>query len=386
MKTQIVLVGHQLAPLYFTVREFKPEKLILIHSSDTKAIAVRLADACSIKLKKSLPQPLVVEYCLVNPFHPNTLFSRAQKLLSELEAASTVVNYTGGTKLMSIAFYQAFSHSGADLYYVDTQHHNYLHTKNGEHNQENFHLGLDFNEFFRLIETTDFDYVESKNVQKRRALTLHVWKWMIAKKDSQARLFKIWRNKLVETDHPEKVDAIKLFPNQTWGPLHVGTENQKGKWVPKIEFEGSALEGRKMLFWVSYFTGGWYEELCFLALKETKLFDDIKINVVFKTRSGKSEPFSIKNEVDIWAIKNGVPYLFECKGGKMVLHDLNNIETRGKSYGGLFVQNYLISPKKPVDVNHLEKLNDYKIINLNTNGIQADFPKLVAYFKEQIES
>lgn len=384
MKTQIILVGHQLAPLYFTVREFKPEKLILIHSSDTKTIADRLAAACSTKLEKSLPKPLVVKYCQVNPFNPNTLFSRAQKLLSELDAASTVVNYTGGTKLMSIAFYQAFSHAGADLYYVDTQHHNYLHTKNGEHNKENFHLELDFNEFFRLIETTDFDYAESNNVFKRRALTLHVWKWIMDKKDSQARLFRIWRDTLVKTDHPEEVDAYKLFPDQTWGSLHIGRENKNGKWVPKIEFEGSALEGRKMVSWVSYFTGGWYEELCFLALKETKLFDDIKLNVVFKTRAGKREPFSIKNEVDIWAIKNGVPYMFECKGGKIGLHDLNNIETRGKSYGGLFGKNYLISPKKPKDDNHLEKLNDYKIINLNTNGLHADFSKLVAYFKQQL--
>jgi len=112
---------------------------------------------------------------------------------------------------------------------------------------------------------------------------------------------------------------------------------------------------KKPDFWHYYFTGGWFEYWVWQQLTDNGEYDDVRCNVKVHTnfngnahrdarlRVSTIPRHEIKNEIDVLAIRNGVPVFIECKAGKITAATVNNLYSMAERYGGRYAQKLLIS-------------------------------------------
>src|SRR5438128_1073981 len=95
MKHQISLVGGQLIPVYMGIKEFNPEKVHFIVSSESeRSLSV---------LKPLLGNSKLTEY-KCNPFDFFAIKAICERIISKLPTGDSITfNLTGGTKIMVLA-------------------------------------------------------------------------------------------------------------------------------------------------------------------------------------------------------------------------------------------------------------------------------------------
>ena len=146
MPTLITLISGQLAPNLYSVLHLKPEKVILVHTKDTRGEAEHFKE---LVLKRYGVQSAELYEC--SPYDPEKLQNQATYLCEKLNGENNLIlNYTGGTKPMSIHFYQVFKNRGAGLIYVDTQQETFWWTRNGHNEKEDVNIQLDLPALFLL--------------------------------------------------------------------------------------------------------------------------------------------------------------------------------------------------------------------------------------------
>jgi len=97
-ETLVMLVGGNPLPNYIVAMHFKPEKIILVHTGETKKVAKNLEGVLGDVLGK---QTLVQLSELKHPKNPSEIRRKAKEIL---EGHNVRMDYTGGTKLMAAQF------------------------------------------------------------------------------------------------------------------------------------------------------------------------------------------------------------------------------------------------------------------------------------------
>lgn len=113
MTTIISLIGEQNLPNLLPILYLKPAQVILVYTSFTKDTAVRL--------NRLLEGKVNVDSIPVNAYDidqtQRTILEKARPFTS----SEILVNITGGTKLMSLAAYQAARELNAPLFYLQSE-------------------------------------------------------------------------------------------------------------------------------------------------------------------------------------------------------------------------------------------------------------------------
>lgn len=115
MTTIISLIGEQNIPNLLPILHRQPERVILVYTDFTAETAVRLTKLIQSKVKADVIQLVVDAYNIDQT--KNDILTATRSFLP----ADILVNFTGGTKMMSLAAYQAAADLNAPIFYVQSQ-------------------------------------------------------------------------------------------------------------------------------------------------------------------------------------------------------------------------------------------------------------------------
>lgn len=116
--THLILVSAQPIPNITPMLDdaVKPKKIVMLVSPDMQARARALANIFK-------PRGIDVESCsITDPWDAEQISDKVLDILCHYPDGDIALNATGGTKLMSIAAYEAFRSEKAPIYYVHPRH------------------------------------------------------------------------------------------------------------------------------------------------------------------------------------------------------------------------------------------------------------------------
>lgn len=307
MKILINLISGQTYPNYFAFLYSDPHKIINLYSEDTIKALENLNSL--IKSKKNVD----IEDIKVNPFDYNNIYSVCDSLNLRHNNDEIILNYTGGTKIMSLAAYEFFKQFNRELIYFNSQSNTIIITNKNNKNAPVVTQPMNFNtinveEHLKLNGfSISIQKVDYSDVKKRIDLTEFIFKLLLKtyKKGGLKKLLNVRHN--IESYIPESYDQKKLLGNSN-------------------EIKQYYSLGR----------GGWFEEFTFNELYKLNYFDSISLNLKVNTEN-------CENEFDVYALKNGNLYLFECKVGQTINNfNLSKIKENALRCGGKFAKCFLV--------------------------------------------
>lgn len=363
MSILICLIGGQQAPNLFSVLRCSPERIILVHTEDSRDEADRLR---SFLKSRQVEQ---IQLFKVDPYHPRLIHQAAEQLKQQLGSREIILNYTGGTKPIAIGFYEVFRSN--QLVYVDTQTETFWWGEADRLKEEPIDLKPDLPELLHL-EGADIRSVEDHN----RLLEF---------KDLTEYLYRVRRDNL------EANEKLKLFNQHA---VAARVENDPHSWKPdyddgrlrvqeidpqkiEVSFDGHRFEMKKKDSWLTYFTGGWFEQWVYHRLYDTGEYDDVRCNITFRSENTSRDGLNTKNEIDVAAIRNGIPVFVECKTGGVQQSHITNLYAVKQHYGSTYTLPVMVMLQPRVDRVLQEKMRDYGIrLIRGGDNLETEFDQL----------
>lgn len=361
--TLICLISGQLMPNLFSVILLKPEEVILVHTIDSKEEALFFS-AFIKKQKYGVIKTTLLE---VKPFNPVEIKNAALSLLNTIKSEykdlkEFTLNYTGGTKPMSIEFVSAFNGSGVKLVYIDTQQETCWWSNDGNIKEEPLKVKLNIPEVFSLARGAILGQEQESLIGTLSGLTNYLLKKRSNQKFKSTTLGK-WilacvklQLEMTGRNKSEKMNAWK--PKFNDERLIVHFDAIKSSHI-NVHFDGVEFIFKKKEFWLSYFTGGWFEHYVYTTLKKTGVYDDLRCNLRIKTNDPNDS--KLKNEIDVVAVKNGIPIFVECKTGLVTQKSITNLKTATEIYGGRYGEAVIVALSSNIAPAILEKIEENKI-------------------------
>lgn len=382
--TLITLISGQLMPNLFSVIMLKPEKVVLVHTIDSKEDAVFFSEFIKNQ-KYGVSETDLIE---VEPFNPEELIQSASRTLEKIKATeapsdSVVLNYTAGTKPMSIAFYTIFKEAGARLLYIDTQQETCWWTKREEIQEQRLQIKLNIPEVVSLKRGKILVPMEDEERIIHTLRELTTWVYLQKKKNrGSSTKFSRWISGCVDLqqslNNRNKAEKLQRWkPTLNFGFLSLKYDTSKPA-LMNVKFRGNSLPYCNKEFWLTYFTGGWFEHYVFKMLNETDSYDDVRCNIKLKTNDDQNP--QLKNEIDVMAVKNGIPLFIECKTGLVNQKSITNLKTVSEMYGGRYGEAVLVALHPKISPAVREKIKDYGIHLIEQpNNIEKELPALHEY-------
>jgi len=333
--TLICLISGQLQPNLFSLILLKPQKVVLICTVDTKESAVHFEQV--IRAHQYGTQDITI--IPTDPFNFKKIRVTASELADKLEQDESikhdeiVLNRTAGTKPMAFEFSNMFAERGWAQIYFDSQNEICWWQRKGEIVAEPHEIKLNVFDYLASNGVNVVSYTEKVTLQHLLPLANYIWK---QKKGLSNPKFKNWFSKFKKASI--KPDEI---PDLDDGLLKISKKyrfNQRNENELYIEviYKDTLLPETNPKFWANWFVGGWLEYKLFEIMKTCGDYDDVQCNV--KLGPTKSSEKAFINEIDIIAIKNGIPVFVECKTGKVEQKHITNLQSLSQMYGGTYSQ------------------------------------------------
>lgn len=319
-------------PIFQRGSEF--EKLWLVQSSDAERQGSRLFRAVEDTistlnnvLQVKLAKPSVNAYSIIETKDV------VANLITE-ESPNVIVNFTGGTKLMSIGAFLAAKIAGVVAVYVDTANERVLwFYPSGQVEKQQFDL--------RGRLTVDKHLqANGEKVDTSRTSRQELPPGAFA---AAQELLELWPHYKVTLEKlGAAVSSGRSKCDSHTVDSQITTILAQHKLIKEIKVNGEAYwEPTQM--GRSFVTGKWLEAMVYLLLRDSGFFDDIKINLCLQ---------SIENELDIVVACNGQLAIIECKsgdlGGQTTLNKLQAIRTRF----GIFARSFFVTSRQEKDVDN----------------------------------
>ena len=344
MNVHIALVGGQPMPVYIGIKEIPADKVILIHSVDSKRDAEQIRSHISA----------VTELRQFDPVDYIKGYEEAEKLVFSYPDDHITVNVSSGTKPWAIAFaLLSTQHPNVTILYVDQNCVFYDYTNRRQWNSS---VSLDTGTILSynkqkseshviLDEYTEEDLSVLKRVKQIRAFNIDVFNKLTIPNKS-------WKNQL-----QEKMLSSYVLPNSSsvnWNKnlntvslqiLHKGTSKKETLTSPHV-------------FHI-VFNSGWFEYEVAVMLSKWKYAKEIWLNTVFPYNTKNP-----KNEIDV-IVNTGNKLLFvECKTQIFDNTDIDKFRTAVRNYGGMGCKAIFIT-KESMKPEAKEKCNDSGILTFS---------------------
>lgn len=330
-EVMVHLCGEQPVPNLLAVRHFpNVRRHLFVASSRTKDVARRVLDVAGVSggvitVKDAWDAP--------------SLVGRLQDLVTEGGAAA--YNVTGGTKLMSIAALNHALETAGRAFYVHTAGDVIQWITDGWP-REPLDGSLAIDDFVRLAghDLLDCGYWQDRPEREARAdATRRLWGFQKALTRTYGAVSKVLAGR--SSGHP--------------------IERRAGGDSVKVDWSGGiaslvCMRGGRVLIEVSdqrlalleYACGGWFEEFCFLKLRESMPengFKDIRIGLrpSWNPSADDDRADTGIQEMDV-ALTDGLRlFIVECKAGNVSQEDIQKLENNVATYGGAMGKGILAS-------------------------------------------
>jgi len=320
MVTLINLIGGQNIPNLIAQKFIIPQKIILLYSKG------------SIKQKeyyKSVVRDMNIEEREINAYNYYSIKNEIKNILIENKGGEFILNFTGGTKIMSLACFNVFKEMNYQSIYIDSENSKIYKFNNSELNVESMNIKITAEEYLKL--------------------NGHIYKIEVEKTidDSKKAYYEFLENNfnpligkfLHEINDRYELNKQEFYNNN----VALKNKNFKYKWdnnrrasIISINNDEFEIKGKDS---IKYITGMWFEDLVYYKkFKHTSIYDEVIRNVHIKDRSGKQDMI----ELDIIALYQNNFHLFELKSSKPRRETLNNLRTI-KEQLGTYTKLFLVS-------------------------------------------
>lgn len=384
MKIHVAIVSDQtLANLIPALME-RPDVVYLVCSPkmaerklDQRIALMLRQEAIAVVIQKDAPDVGLTE---IHHF--------AFQLAEEIEAAhpdtEIVLNATGGTKLMSLGFVEAFRSIGANVIYTDTEHRRIERLPDASNVVQEPVLMRDVLDVPRYLAAQGFrlSSADSDNPEWReRAAARKAACKYLGQNAAQIQDFIGALNALADkalAGGETLVAPTQAFNNVPWK-----------KWADAA----AQLVRHNLLRWqdgsaeiefvddesTRFLHGGWLEEYAWHTLKDNGAFDS-RLGVVGTWESGAKS----KNQFDVLATQSNQLLFIECKTLRHKEENDNTltykVDSLGQDARGLFGATWLVTAREPSSVLH-ERARQARFRILGPN----DLPRLREHVRDWLE-
>jgi hypothetical protein len=276
---------------------------------------------------------------------------KAEEIAANYQDNRRILNLTGGTKLMTIAFLEAFQNCGTEIIYCDTEHGRIEYIDNTEHDPK---LPVNVLKLKSCLAAQGYGFrnenPDTAGINAREELT-RKFAGKAHKIDRFIQsLNKAWYRYDTNKEISAKVETDRLGKE---GKILINDILALNLLKPDHSFQDESA--------ARYLGGGWLEEWCWIIGKELeenepgkRLKGDrwgINLKVDFlDTHATPGRNSAPLNELDAVYIHRNRMLLIECKTGTQVRTDsqniLNKLEALGQQFGGRLNTKWLLSARR----------------------------------------
>lgn len=331
-KSQIALLGGQIIPVYWGIKERAPDNVHLIYTEELKE---------KHKILETHFNSTRFTYHLVNPYDFDEISLKIESLVFENESENWELNLTGGTKVMTLAAHNVFKDLGLESFYLD-QKNQFFFFK--QRIFQSIKGDIKINTFLSLsghskIKTTSFSSIDKIEFDL-------AFKMLDLMKDTGfRRLFSKIASTVQDYSKPYSIN-LNNAGKVEWknNILKITTPN-----ISEVIINKKALQ--------ICFSGLWWE---LIIAKTAHNWKDKKEMLLSVEMLANIDHRIAKNEIDI-ILNTGKTMIFiECKSGNVRQEDVNKMRAVKRLYGGISSKSILVCfklPRKAI----LEKCNDLGI-------------------------
>lgn len=354
MRVHLAIVSEQLLPTVIPCLMDRPDRVVLVVSRAMAERARRLQavlrdHGIGSEIRGEAPDARLEE-----------IRNYARELADELEGGSAggevVFNATGGTKLMTLGFIEAFRDRAARIIYTDTAHAQIeVVYERGTTDPQPVPMA-DVLDVPRYLAVQGFRYQGDASRDKARLARMAARepaaRFLAAKATRLGGL--IGKLNYLINEKALAADGRSLRqPQQSLGspprgpwPEALGKLDQAGllQWSGTAEIRIPDLES------ATFLSGGWLEEYAFAVVRDEGLHD-VRINVEGVWEGAEAA----RNEFDVLACHRNRLLFIECKTLKIEGGGNDNelaykVESLGKDTRGLFGDIWLLTARRPTAV------------------------------------
>ena len=343
MRIHITLVGGQMMPVYLGIKNTNPDKIVLIHSSDSSQNAKQIEKVYTDKCR-------LVEF---SPVDYEAIKSSIDKLLVEYKNDEISINLSSGTKPWSILFaLQTQGKENVTLLYIDQNNifYDYTHHKKLESARLTMlelmrYNGYSPKSYVLLEDYSDEDFKMLERIKSARNKNIKVFNELTVLNKTQNNKFK---NQKDGSFPASDGSYIKWNKNENTVLLYLKT---------KYGYKNFYFESPHVMQLI--FNTGWFEYEVAKIVSGWEHAKEVWLNVIYPYDNQNP-----KNEIDVIINTGYKLFMIECK---TQIADNTNIDkfcTAVKTYGGLSSKAIFITHAKMKE-QVKEKCFDHKILNFS---------------------
>lgn len=348
-KAMISLVGDQVVPNLMGVVKFAPEHIFLMHTGAPRFLP--LVENMKAYFGKLMPTA-EISAIVVSATSPEEVREKCRSIAGAYGAANTLVNATGGTKLMAFGALQAGYEADISVFYVDTAQGKIISIGNAS---------LDIKDEGSLPKLTVYDFLGAGGIRilddaTEEAMQLRDKLEVLA--ENVLGQFERWTETMKYLSEAGKTGYDAEVLNFS-GPLKVKSASRQ---IIECRFDILAeyaklgfihdlkITANNICF--SYPNkeshdlvrnkGKLLELLVFYKIKSMGGNDDVRTGVRYHW--GNSNSPEMNNEIDVLVSRASRLYCIECKSGvhNAKSSELSQLKDKAAKIGGVFAQKVFV--------------------------------------------
>jgi len=349
----------------------KPNKIILINngSDEEKEAYYDLKKYYEAKI-----EGIIVVEKIMNKSTEEQILN----LLKEYSKEGIAINITGGSKLMSLYFYNIANKLGIDCIYVDVENDKIIKMSQSNIMELSFQL-IDMN-IEDLITSTGGkilnDNTQLYNDFRVNKIVEYIFnnydKWKQIKevmKDKKNIYFhkEIYNRIFINTKTLSKNSILNII---SFLKLLADARFLKYNWsYNQIMIDFKSKQGKSILL----VSGYWLELITYSVIKSIKSIDDVKSGVSFLW---DEDVLDVKNELDVIVAKDSSLTCISCKDSKRYDEEaLNELQVYSEKVGGSTSNKVLVATQYPYKKNVVKRAEEMDIKLVIFDGDKQKFEK-----------
>lgn len=342
MKHQVTIVGGQITPIFWGIKERNPDTIHILYTKDTRHHVPIIEHLFSSKKLFSYQ---------VNPYDFEEIKEKVESIILKYPKDDFELNLTGGTKVMALACQNIFNILALNTFYID-QGNKIFDFK--EHTYKSIESKIKLDTFIQLsghkkytsnkiVDFSKDEFEFSKNISQ------------ISGTSTFKKSIKSVKSKIQDIESCRKFSYSQGNIILQWNSPNFNLNDGN---------TSISLSSRKA-FEIA-FNGSWWELVIADLIKKWNKVYELRLNVELYSKTVNQ---NVKNEIDI-VVNTGRNLIFiECKSGNVKQDDINKIRAVKRLYGGIASRSILVCKYKPrPDI--IEKCSDLGIAIFYDRNLQ----------------
>ncbi len=365
MKVLFHLISGQTMPVYIASKILKPEKNVYLYTS-----------ASDSNRNKDIIKNVISgdsDENLISAYDYRAISKSLLKLIEQYKDDECILNFTGGTKIMSVASFNLFSQKDLTSVYVDTENRDFLIFKGDKYDGKTEINCNISSEAYLKIHGQKIVFEMPGNDKTTEDKLIRCSQFLV----SNFNVFETFLINFAKKNPKPKENETIIFGDDFKNhPVIKGSNISYINNTSQITLfkNGNKVLSEKMdgIDFINFLRGIWFEKACFMKIEEMKIFDSVKLNGTVKRKDRNISQFKKdKNEFDIFALKGIYPFLFECKSGYVSNEHIDKLASIKSSYLGRYSDIFFITNTKISENKNLEKLKDKRIRHITYDELDS---------------